>query len=159
MDLLLQTGLASPRRRLIQVTPLEAHLDEAPQASQEGCRRDSGRRQPSGGACPAAGGMKAKNTHKRSFLRELMLLCKRYDLRFDEDVVHGNLVISQLDSMGTPEEFIAWLEDADDFEATELEKKEKTDVSVAASSPMQDRIERCQIYEAIELEKKEKEKA
>jgi hypothetical protein len=103
--------------------------------------------------------MKAKNTHKRSFLRELMLLCKRYDLRFDEDVVHGSLVISQLDSMGTPEEFIAWLEDADDFEATELEKKEKTDVSVAASSPMQDRIERRQIYEAIELEKKEKEKA
>jgi len=69
--------------------------------------------------------MKAKNTHKRSFLRELMLLCKRYDMRFDEDR-HGGLIISQLSStsaLGPPEEFIDWLEEADDFEATELEKK------------------------------------
>ena len=71
--------------------------------------------------------MKAKNTHKRSFLRELMLLCKRYDMRFDEDY-DGGLIISQLShsgSPGTPEEFIAWLEDADDYEATELEKKKE----------------------------------
>ena len=137
MDLRVQAGLARPRRRLIQVTPLEAHLDKAPQTPSRlwrdrlgnsagaghvarTCRHAFGIR---GGTCRAAGAMKAKNTHKRSFLRELMLLCKRYDLRFDEDVVHGNLVISQLDSMGIPEEFIEWLEDADDYEATELEKK------------------------------------
>ena len=73
--------------------------------------------------------MRAKNTHKRSFLRELMLLCKRYDMRFDEDN-RGGLLISQLSTtggLGPPEEFLEWLEDADDYEATELEKKkEKT---------------------------------
>lgn len=67
--------------------------------------------------------MKAKNTHKRSFLRELMLLCKRYDMRFDEDY-NGTLIISQL-SNSPGSEFIDWLEDADDFEATELEKKKE----------------------------------
>lgn len=72
--------------------------------------------------------MKAKNTHKRSFLRELMLLCKRYDMRFDEDHHDGGLVISQLSEPGTPsaaEDFLGWVEEADDYEATELEKKEK----------------------------------
>lgn len=75
--------------------------------------------------------MKAKDTHKRSFLRELMLLCKRYDMRFDQDEGTGELTISQLSTSyptrveKTPEEFIVWLEDADDYEATELEKKEK----------------------------------
>jgi hypothetical protein len=76
--------------------------------------------------------MKAKNTHKRPFLRELILLSKRYNLIFTvgykgECVIHEPNACSAIAGPGTMgvEDFAAWLEDADDYEATELEEKKK----------------------------------
>ena len=70
--------------------------------------------------------MKAKDTYKRSFLRELMLLCKRYDLMFDEGS-DGECIITQFGNSDfmSREDFFEWLENADDYEATALEKKKE----------------------------------
>ena len=64
--------------------------------------------------------IKAINTNKKVFIQELIALCKKHRLRFDENDA-GLLSISAIDNeMEYGEDtFIEWLEDAVDYEANE----------------------------------------
>lgn len=69
--------------------------------------------------CDPYNPVQAINTNKKVFIQELIALCKKHRLRFDE--YDGLLSISAIDNdMEYGEDlFIEWLEEAVDYEANE----------------------------------------